>query len=47
MPIVFNKSVILVSDKLDDVEFSYYSTPIFTKAELADYKQYIPAEETN
>jgi ABC-type transport system substrate-binding protein len=47
MPIVFNKSVILVSDKLDDVEFSYYSTPIFTKAELADYKQYIPTEETN
>ena len=45
MPIVYNKSVMLISDELDDVEYSYYSTPIFTKAELNDYKKYIPAEE--
>ena len=36
IPIVFNKSVTMISDKLENVTFTYYNTPIFDKANATD-----------
>lgn len=45
IPIVFNKSITLVSKELSKVEQDYYNCPIFTKTKLKNYEDYIPAEE--
>lgn len=50
MPVVFNKTAVLVSDKLSKVGMTYYGTFNFTKARLKawqDYKNaYFPEETT-
>ena len=37
IPIVFNQNATLTSKDFTDVKYSYYGTPIFTKAKLKDY----------
>ena len=46
IPVIFNQSAVLVSKKLSNVKFTYFSTPRFTKTKLKNYKQYLPVEET-
>ncbi len=45
MPIVFNKSAVLLNSDLKKVEYSAYRFPIFTKAKLKNYEDYLPEEE--
>ena len=44
IPIIFNQSATMTSDKLSKIEYTYYCYPIFTKMKLKDYLQYVPAE---
>ena len=36
IPVVFNQNVVMVNDKLVDVEFDYYQSPNFTKADIKE-----------
>lgn len=45
IPIVFNKNITIKSKDLSKVKYDYYNLPIFTKAKLKNYEDYIPAEE--
>ena len=51
MPVVFNKTAVLISDKLSNVKMSYYGTYTFTGARLKawqDYKNlYFPEDTTS
>lgn len=45
IPIVFNKTITMKSKDLTKVKYSYYGCPIFTKAKLKNYEDYIPTED--
>ncbi len=45
IPIVFNQNATLTSKDFTDVKYSYYGTPIFTKAKLKDYLKKILPED--
>ena len=45
IPVVFNKDAYLIKGDLSDVSSTYYDTRNFAKADLKDYKKYIPEEE--
>jgi oligopeptide transport system substrate-binding protein len=45
IPIVFNQDAILTRKDLSKVKYTYYGTPIFTKAKLKNYELYVSAEE--
>ncbi len=45
IPIVFNKNATMIKKDLSKVKYTYYGTPIFTKAKLKDYELYVPADE--
>lgn len=40
IPVVYNRSAILISDQLDSVAFDYYAPALFRKANLKDYESY-------
>ncbi len=44
IPVIFNQDAYIISEELSDVENSYFSTRIFTEAELKDYHKYLPVE---
>lgn len=41
IPVVFNQNAVLVSDKLSNVESTYYIPGYFRKTELEDYETYV------
>ncbi len=49
IPILFNQTATLVNKDLSKIKYTYYGTPIFTKAKLKDYeiiaKKYEEEEE--
>ncbi len=45
IPIVFNQNATLINKDLSKVKYTFYGTPIFTKAKLKDYELYVPADE--
>jgi len=45
LPIIFNKTISMKAKDLSKVDYNYYGAPIFTKAKLKNYEDYIPAEE--
>ncbi|MBE6576744.1 MAG: hypothetical protein E7653_01230 [Ruminococcaceae bacterium] len=45
IPIIFNQNAKVINKDLSKVKYSFYGTPIFTKAKLKNYELYIPAEE--
>ncbi len=44
IPIIFNQNATLISKQLKKVQMTYYGAPVFTKAKLKNYKDYIPAD---
>ncbi len=44
IPIVYNQDAVLVHDDLSKYEFTYYNSPVFTKAKLKNYENYLPTE---
>ena len=44
IPIVFNQNATLISKELTGEKVSYYGTPIFTKLNLKNYQDHIPAD---
>ena len=44
IPVVFNQDAYLVRKELSKVEETYYSTTVFTKTKLRNYKKYLPEE---
>lgn len=45
IPLFFNRSAMLISSKLKRVYTDFYGNPVFTRAELRNYHQYIASEE--
>jgi oligopeptide transport system substrate-binding protein len=45
IPIVFNQNATVIRKELSNVKYTYYGTPVFSKAKLKNYHDYIPAEE--
>ncbi len=45
IPILFNKNAVLKKKDLSKVEYTYYGTPIFNKAKLKNWENYVPEEE--
>ena len=40
VPVVYNRSAVLISDQLTDVSSNYYYPSVFTKTNLKDFEQY-------
>lgn len=45
VPVVFNKTITMKHKDLSKVKYDFLQNPIFTKAKLKNYEDYIPAEE--
>ncbi len=45
IPILFNQRAVLTSKSLSGIRYNYYGTPIFSKANLKNWENYLPEEE--